>query len=162
MNFPFSPQFYLGQSIQDWTKENFWKAAFKKLKGYGLPKAGRTPSNFLKAVYQKFYLVDIVFVMIVLFYHNCITLLSSQSLVSNSQFYLGQSIQDWTKENFWKAAFKKLKGYGLPKAGRTPSNFLKAVYQKFYLVDIVFVMIVLFYHNCITLLSSYIKKCYGQ
>ena len=29
----------------------------KNLMGYGLPKADHTPSDFLKAVFQKFYLV---------------------------------------------------------------------------------------------------------
>ena len=30
----------------------------KNLKGYGLPKADHTPSNFLTAAFHKFYLVD--------------------------------------------------------------------------------------------------------
>ena len=38
----------MGQSIQEWTKQNSWKTAFKKLK---------TTSYFLKAVFHKFYLV---------------------------------------------------------------------------------------------------------
>ena len=28
------------------------------------------------------------------------------------QAYLGQDIQEWTKENLWKTAFKNLKRYG--------------------------------------------------
>ena len=35
----------LGQNIQEWTKQNFWKTAFKKFE----------VSNFLKAVFHKFY-----------------------------------------------------------------------------------------------------------
>ena len=27
-------------------------------------------------------------------------------------FYMGQGIQEWTKQNFWKTAFKKLKVIG--------------------------------------------------
>ena len=56
-----SKEAYLGQSIQEWTKENLWQTAFKKFEGvwsawYGLPKAEHTPSNFVKAVFHKFYL----------------------------------------------------------------------------------------------------------
>ena len=38
-------------------KAKFVKAAFKKLKEYGLLKADHTPFKFLKAVFHKFYLV---------------------------------------------------------------------------------------------------------
>ena len=29
----------MGQSIQEWTKQNLWKTALQNFKGYGLPKA---------------------------------------------------------------------------------------------------------------------------
>ena len=49
--------------------------------------------------------------------------------VQAKQFFIlflnGQGIQEWTKQNLWKATFKNLKGYGL----------LKAVFHKFYLVQ---------------------------
>ena len=32
------PKDYLGQGIQEWTKQNLWKIAFKTLMGYLLPK----------------------------------------------------------------------------------------------------------------------------
>ena len=35
----------------------FGRQPLKNLKGYGLPKADHNPSNFLKAVFQNFYLV---------------------------------------------------------------------------------------------------------
>ena len=37
--------------------EIFGRQPLKKLKGYGLREADHTPSNFLKAVFHKFYLV---------------------------------------------------------------------------------------------------------
>ena len=50
----------LGQSIQEWTMSNWWKTAFKKFEG-GMACLKRTihhtASNFLKAVFHKFYLV---------------------------------------------------------------------------------------------------------
>ena len=45
------------QSIQEWTKLNFLNTAFKKFEGYGSASSIlHIPSNFLKAVFQKFYL----------------------------------------------------------------------------------------------------------
>ena len=49
---------HLSQIIQEWTKQNLWKRAFKKFDGvYGLSKEDHISSNFLKAVFHKFYLV---------------------------------------------------------------------------------------------------------
>ena len=48
---------YFSQSIQEWIKQNSWKATFKNLKGYDVLEADHTPSNFLKAVFNNFYLV---------------------------------------------------------------------------------------------------------
>ena len=50
------------KGIQEWTKQILWKTAFKNLKGYGLLKqtiheADHIPSNFIKAVFHKIYLV---------------------------------------------------------------------------------------------------------
>ena len=44
------PQVYMEQSIQECTKLNFWKTAFKKFEGIW-------SSDFLKAVFRKFYFV---------------------------------------------------------------------------------------------------------
>ena len=51
----------------------------------------------------------------------------------NAEVYLRQCIQEWTKQNLWKTAFKKSEGVwsAVSKADRTPSNFLKAVFHKF-------------------------------
>ena len=43
----------MGQSIEEETKQNLWKTAFKKFEGVWSAK----PANFSKAVFQKFYLV---------------------------------------------------------------------------------------------------------
>ena len=48
---------YVGQSIQEWTKWNLWKTAFKKFKWYGLLKQTIITSKFLKTVFHKFHLV---------------------------------------------------------------------------------------------------------
>ena len=42
----------MGQGIQEWTKQNLWMTAFKKL-----AKAGHITLNYLKAVFHKCYLV---------------------------------------------------------------------------------------------------------
>ena len=47
----------MGQTIREWTKQNLSNAAFKNLAGYSLLEAYHTPSNFLKAVFHKFYFV---------------------------------------------------------------------------------------------------------
>ena len=47
----------MGQIIQESTKQNLWKTAFKNLKGYCLLEADHTPSNLLKAAFHEFYLV---------------------------------------------------------------------------------------------------------
>ena len=41
---------HLSPSFQEWTKQNLWKTAFEKFEEH-------IPSNFLKAVFHKFYLV---------------------------------------------------------------------------------------------------------
>ena len=44
----------MGQSIQEWAKQNLWKTTFKKFEEvcfYGLLQADHTPSNFLKALF---------------------------------------------------------------------------------------------------------------
>ena len=48
----------MGQGIQEWTKYNLWKTAFKNLKGYGLRQIGpyhRMPSLpiFLTCIYKR-------------------------------------------------------------------------------------------------------------
>ena len=45
---------------------------------------------------------------------------------THHSWHLGQSIQEWTKSNLWKTAFEKSERI-------CPSNFLKAVFLKFYL-----------------------------
>ena len=45
------------RSIQEWTKLNLWKTAFIKFEGTWSAWADHTPSNFLKTVFHKFYLV---------------------------------------------------------------------------------------------------------
>ena len=48
----------LGQSIQEYRPSKICgRQSLKLLKGYGLLQADHTPSNFLKAVFHKFYLV---------------------------------------------------------------------------------------------------------
>ena len=44
----------MGQSIQEWTKENLWKTSFKKFEVIWSAEADYITSNFLKAVFQKF------------------------------------------------------------------------------------------------------------
>ena len=44
----------MGQSIQEWTKQVLYKTAFKKFEGIW----SYIPSNFLKAVSHKTYLVQ--------------------------------------------------------------------------------------------------------
>ena len=48
---------YMGQSIREWAEYTLWKAAFKKLKQYGLLQADHTLASFLKAAFHNFYLV---------------------------------------------------------------------------------------------------------
>ena len=50
--------------------------------------------------------------------------------------------------------FKNLKGYGLPKVDHTLSNFLKAVFNKFYLVHFW-----ILFPKCQTLINSNIELC---
>ena len=45
------------QSIQEWTKWNLWKTAFKTFKVIWSAQADHVTSNFLKAVFHKIYLV---------------------------------------------------------------------------------------------------------
>ena len=47
----------MGQSIREWAEYTLWKAAFKKLKQYGLLQADHTLPSFLKAAFHNFYLV---------------------------------------------------------------------------------------------------------
>ena len=47
----------IGPSIQEWTKWNLWKTAFKDLKLYGLLKQTIITKHFLKAVFHKFNLI---------------------------------------------------------------------------------------------------------
>ena len=47
---------YIGQGIQEWTKKSSEKQALKNLKWYGLLRQTIT-TNFLKAVFHRFYLV---------------------------------------------------------------------------------------------------------
>ena len=47
----------MGQSIQEWTTKNLWKATLKKLKVIWSASADRMTLSFLKAVFFKFYLV---------------------------------------------------------------------------------------------------------
>ena len=42
----------MGQGIQEWTKQNLWKTAFKKFEGIS---SDHINSNFLKAIFRKFY-----------------------------------------------------------------------------------------------------------
>ena len=42
----------MGESIQEWTKSNLWKTAFKKI-----AQTDHITLNFLKAVFHKFQLV---------------------------------------------------------------------------------------------------------
>ena len=55
---------------------------------------------------------------------------SSFSAFRDMFLHLGQSIQEWTKENLWKTAFKKFEYI----CSAIPSGFLKTVVHKFYLV----------------------------
>ena len=48
---------HMRQSIQEWTKKICGRQPLKNLKGYGMPKADHTPSDFLKAVFHKIFLV---------------------------------------------------------------------------------------------------------
>ena len=48
---------YMGLSIQEWTKENLWKTAFKKFEGTWSALVRRYPFKILKAVFHEFYLV---------------------------------------------------------------------------------------------------------
>ena len=47
----------MGQSIQEWTEQNLWKTAFKKFEEVWSALSFHIPSNFLKVVFHKFYLV---------------------------------------------------------------------------------------------------------
>ena len=53
----------------------------------------------------------------------------TKMLVALIRELMRQSIQEWTKQNSWKTAFKKLH-----QIDHLPSNFLKVVFQKFYLI----------------------------
>ena len=53
---------------------------------------------------------------------------------SNLLINLGQSIQEWTEQIFWKTAFKKIEGLWSALSRPYPFKFLKAVFHKFYLV----------------------------
>ena len=46
-----------GKVFKSGPSKIFGRQPLKNLKGYGLPKADHIPSNFLKAVFHKFYLV---------------------------------------------------------------------------------------------------------
>ena len=46
----------MGQGIQEYTKYNLWKTAFKKLEVIQAAHADHITSNSLKAVFHKFYL----------------------------------------------------------------------------------------------------------
>ena len=48
---------YMGENIQQWTKKKFWKTAFKKIEVIWSVSADDVTSNFLKAVFHKFYLI---------------------------------------------------------------------------------------------------------
>ena len=46
---------YKGQSIQEWTKWNLWKAVFKKFEAIWSAQSDHITSNFLKAIFHKFH-----------------------------------------------------------------------------------------------------------
>ena len=48
----------MGQHIQELTKQNLWKTAFKKFEMIWSPEADHTTSNFLKTVFHKFCLLN--------------------------------------------------------------------------------------------------------
>ena len=48
----FMTQLQMGQSIQEWTKWNLWKTAFKKFKVIWSAQADHITSNFLKALFH--------------------------------------------------------------------------------------------------------------
>ena len=50
------------------------------------------------------------------------------------QIQLGQSIQEWTKQNLLKTSLKKFQGHALLQVDHPPPNFVKAVFHKFYLL----------------------------
>ena len=52
------------------------------------------------------------------------------SRIADISLHLGSGIQERNKWNMWKTAFKKFEGV----AHNNPSNFLKVVFHKFYLV----------------------------
>ena len=47
----------MSPSIQEWTKQYLWKTGFKKFEGIWSAYADHIPSNFLKVVFHKYYLI---------------------------------------------------------------------------------------------------------
>ena len=72
--------------------------------------------------------------------HNQAKFIKSNQAVSvlkpqkSLSYYMGQSIQEWTKYNLWKTTFKKIEAICSASADHITSNFLKAFFHKFYLV----------------------------
>ena len=47
----------MGRGTQEWIKENLWKTGFKKFEVIWSAEVDHITSNFLKAVFHKFFLV---------------------------------------------------------------------------------------------------------
>ena len=60
--------------------------------------------------------------------------LTFHEMVAIKYLHMGQSFQEWTKQNLWKTAFKRFEGVWSTLRFHTPSHFLKVVFHKFYLV----------------------------
>ena len=58
----------------------------------------------------------------------------SKTIEGELVFHLGQNIQEWTKKNWWKTAFRRFEVIWTVKTGHITSDFLKAVFQNFSLV----------------------------
>ena len=41
---------------------------------------------------------------------------TQDTFTKTAMLHMRQSIKEWTKQNLWKTAFKKLKEFGLPKS----------------------------------------------
>ena len=51
----------MGQIIQEWSKQNLWKTAFKKFELIWSAQADHITSNILKAVFHRFHLSTLKF-----------------------------------------------------------------------------------------------------
>ena len=69
-------------------------------------------------------------------YYQCKKEITDFSIHSSTEqmIHMGQGIEECTKSNLWKTAFKKFEVVWSAYADHITSNILKAVFHKFYLV----------------------------